>query len=112
MISNLIQSIFGNKSQKDVKSLMPVVQKIKTLEASFKELSNDKLRQKTTEFKSKIKESISFFEQEIEQLKELIDKEEDVEQKEKHYEKVDKLEEKIDETIQLELSQILPLPLQ
>ncbi len=108
MISNLIQSIFGNKSQKDVKSLMPVVQKIKTLEASFKELSNDKLRQKTTEFKSKIKESISFFEQEIEQLKELIDKEEDVEQKEKHYEKVDKLEEKIDETIQLELSQILP----
>ena len=108
MINKLIQSIFGNKSQKDVRSLMSVVEQIKTIGVSFGELSNDELRQKTTEFRSKIDGSISTFEREIKQLKDLINEEDNVEQKEKYYEKVDGLEEKIDQAIQDQLSEILP----
>jgi preprotein translocase subunit SecA len=50
----LIRKIFGTKHQRDIKRLMPIVQRINALEAEFQALSEDALRAKTGEFKARI----------------------------------------------------------
>ncbi len=49
----IIEKLFGNYSQKEIKKLMPVVDKIEALEASVEKLSDEELRAKTEEFKKR-----------------------------------------------------------
>ena len=52
----IISKLFGgNKSEKDVKKIMPLVEQVKQSFASFQALSNDQLRNKTNEFRDRIK---------------------------------------------------------
>jgi preprotein translocase subunit SecA len=56
----IISKIFGgNKSEKDVKQILPLVEKTKQFFASYKSLTNDELRNKTVEFKQRIKEHLA-----------------------------------------------------
>ena len=50
----LIKKIFGDKHEKDLKTLWPIVEEINGHYETIKNLSNDELRNKTTEFKVKI----------------------------------------------------------
>ena len=56
-----ILNFFGTKSQRDMKELTPVVEKILITESEISKLSNDKLRNKTIEFKSILNNSIKIF---------------------------------------------------
>ncbi len=52
----ILSKIFGgNKSEKDVKKIMPQVEKTKEFFAAHQSLSNDQLRNKTHEFRARIK---------------------------------------------------------
>ena len=54
-----ISKIFGgNKSEKDVKVLQPIVDKINEHYNTYQSLSNDELRAKTNDFKSRILEHL------------------------------------------------------
>ena len=57
--------LFGNKYDKDLKEINPVIDKIKAIYPSIKALSNDDLRQKTKSFKKQIKEAKQELENEI-----------------------------------------------
>ncbi len=48
-----ISKLFGSKSERDVKSIQPLVEKIKGEFAKLENLSNDELRAKTLDFKAK-----------------------------------------------------------
>ena len=52
----LIKKIFGDKSEKDIKELWPVILEINKEYEKLKSLSDDELKAKTAEFKEKIKE--------------------------------------------------------
>ena len=53
----LISKLFGgSKSEKDVKKITPLVAKINTFFTQYQSLSNDELRNKTVEFKSRIQQ--------------------------------------------------------
>jgi len=54
MIGFLSKLFGGNKSDKDVKKIQPVVQQITQHFASYASLSNDQLRNKTLEFRQRI----------------------------------------------------------
>ena len=54
MIGFVLRKIFGTKSERDVKKLTPVVDKINELEESYQKLSVDALKAKTDEFKQRI----------------------------------------------------------
>jgi len=56
MIGFISKLFGGNKSDKDIKSIMPVIEQAKQFIESFKGLSNDALRAKTGEFRARIKE--------------------------------------------------------
>ena len=51
-INSILNVFVGNKSEKDIKVIQPLVTKIKTFEAALAALSNDELRAKTDYFKS------------------------------------------------------------
>lgn len=55
-ISKFLTNIFGTKSSRDLKKLWPIVDEIKSYEASVKALSDDELKQKTADFKNLIHE--------------------------------------------------------
>lgn len=52
---SLVTKIFGTHSQREIKLITPIVDKIEALEPSIKVLSDAELKNKTTEFKSRLK---------------------------------------------------------
>ena len=61
-----ISKIFGgSKSEKDVKTILPMVTKINQNFEAFQSLSNDELRNKTFEFRQRIREHLKDIDAEI-----------------------------------------------
>ena len=54
MLGYLAKKIFGTRSDKILKSLKPILEKINKLEESIKTLSDDELKAKTLEFKTRL----------------------------------------------------------
>ena len=53
----IFKKIFGDYSEKEVKRVMPLVEKINALEEEISKLSDDELRNKTIEFKKRVQEN-------------------------------------------------------
>ena len=108
LVSNIFK-FFGTKSERDLKELQPVVEKVHMASSSITSLDNDGLRDKTQEFKRRIADFIQPEQQEIEELKKLIESDSvDIGDAEKHYEKIDSLEKIISKKIEEILLEILP----
>jgi len=54
VLLGIFEKIFGTYSSREIKRIMPIVNKINELEPSVKKLSNEKLRAKTDEFKKRL----------------------------------------------------------
>ncbi|MCA1764160.1 MAG: preprotein translocase subunit SecA, partial [Flavobacteriales bacterium] len=108
--TNTLKKIFGDKSEKDIKVIKPLVNKINEVYDELQSDSNDDLRQRTTKLKAKIAETIKADEEEIEKLnKEVEDNPEmDIPGKEAIFKQVDDITKKIDEEIEKVLMEILP----
>ena len=52
---SLITKLFGTHSERELKKIYPIVDAIDALESEYKALSDSELRQKTTEFKERLK---------------------------------------------------------
>ncbi len=106
----VLSSFFGNKSQKDIKELTPVLLKIKQEYARFPDLTNDELRAESALLRQKIRDYIKADEDEIASLKEQAESGElPLEEGEKIYDRVDKLEEGILKKIEEVLNEVLPV---
>ncbi|MHB1277514.1 MAG: preprotein translocase subunit SecA [Bacteroidia bacterium] len=88
-----ISKIFGNKSDRDIKDILPRIGKINSHFDSYASLSNDELRAKTAEFKARIADYLSDIENEISGLKKRVETELDMDltEKESIYTRLDKL---------------------
>ena len=51
----LIKKIFGTHSEREIKRVIPIVDKIEALEPEYEKLSDEALRAKTIEFKNRLK---------------------------------------------------------
>ena len=106
-----ISKIFGgSKSEKDVKKIEPYVGKVNQFFASYQSLSNDQLRNKTQEFRQRIKEHLSEIDAEI-AAKNAAAEElpfNDLMGKDAIYQEVDKLKKERDKKIEEVLQDILP----
>ena len=100
----------GNKSDKDVKKIQPVVEKINQHFNSFASFSNDQLRNKTPEFRQRIQEHLAPTDEAIiaknKQAEELPFN--DLIGKDNIYQEVDKLKKDRDKKIEEILEEILP----
>ncbi|MCX6251039.1 MAG: preprotein translocase subunit SecA [Bacteroidetes bacterium] len=108
MIS-MFRKMLGNKSQRDIRVIEPVVEKTIEFYEEIKKLSNDELRDKTIEFKNRIKDYLSAKENEIEELKVTLNSDDvDIEEKENLYSVLDRLEKESYDLTQEILNEILP----
>ena len=53
---SIFNKIFKSYSEKEVKRVMPIVEKINSLEPQIKELTDEQLKNKTNEFKEQLKQ--------------------------------------------------------
>ena len=105
---NLISKLFGNKNERDLKPLWPIVDHVSTEYEKIKSISNDELRAKTVDFKKRIADFIANEKTEIAELKAQAEQEENMETKESIYSKADTLEKDIKKKIEEVLTEILP----
>ena len=107
-LNSILKLFIGDKAKKDVKSILPIVKEIKSLEKEISKLSNDELRNQTKKFKLEIEESISETKNKIDELKESVEKTNDFDKKEELYAKIDKNEEECYKITEETLNKILP----
>jgi len=107
-LNNLLKAFVGDKTKKDLKSILPLVDAIKSHKAALEQLSHDELRAKTLEFKAKIKEGRAPFDTEINAHKETILSLEDIDERERLYNRIDQLEKDALEQTEEVLLAILP----
>jgi preprotein translocase subunit SecA len=107
-INSILKVFVGDKSQKDVKAIQPLVTKIKSFESALSALSNDELRHKTEEFKNKIKSARAEKDQKISQLKAEAEATSDIDKREDIYNEIDALEKEAYEISEKTLNEILP----
>jgi preprotein translocase subunit SecA len=100
----------GNKSEKDIKTILPIVAEINRHFAAYKSLTNDQLRAKTGEFKARIAEHLSTIDNKITQLNEQAEALpfSDINGKDVIYQEVDELKKERDEEIEEVLKTLLP----
>ena len=106
-VTKLLSKILGNKSDRDIKDIDPVLQAIKKEYERIVTLSNDQLRDESDRLKALIQERIQVETTEIEEIKQKVE-EVEIQESEKLYERIDKLEEIIIEKIEATLNEILP----
>ncbi|WP_167619677.1 preprotein translocase subunit SecA [Maribellus sediminis] len=107
-VTKILGKILGDKSERDIKEISPIINQIKEEYKRVVGLSNDELRAESDKLKQIIADRIKPEEEEIAALK-LEAEEVEIQNSEKIYERIDKLEEKIDEKIEEVLNEILPV---
>jgi len=108
-VTKFLTQVFGNKSERDIKGILPVLERVKSEFERVTGFTNDELRAETEKLKARIKEYIKAEEDEIASLKEQAESGSvPLEESEKLYDRVDKLEEVIDTKIEEVLNEVLP----
>jgi preprotein translocase subunit SecA len=106
---NILSKFFGNKSDRDIRAIMPIVHQIKEEYAKLENISNDELREGTVKLKKYIQDYISDEVREIQNLKDKAENEtSDISLKQEIFEEIDKIEIKVSEKIEKALNDILP----
>ena len=108
MFNTLIDKIFGNKHEKEINKIRPMVDEINNIYATLHELSDEELQNKTEEFKKTIHNKIHDIQQQTEDLKQELkgshdDKEVDIEDIRKQITDLEEEEKEITEGVLLEI---------
>ena len=103
----IITKLFGNKAQKDMRAIQPVVEQIKAQYETINALSNDELRARSWALMDKLQAAVKDKKSQISNLKSQIETT-PIEKREKIYNEVDKLEKEIKDKYEEVLTEILP----
>ena len=93
MFKFITKLLGGSKSEKDVQKIMPIVQQSLAFGESLSALTNDELRNKTQEFKSRIQAHLSAMDAQIQEQKAEAEElpVEDIHGRDEIYRNIDKL---------------------
>ena len=103
----IITKLFGNKQEKDIRAIQPIVDQVKAAYATIDALSNDELRARSWALMDKLQAAVADKKARIAELKASIE-ETPIEKREKIYNEVDKLEKEIKDKYEEVLKEILP----
>ncbi len=109
-INKILKKLVGDKTQQDLKDILPVVDKIKALGETLAGVSHDELRSRSENLKKLIRERIRSREEEMANLKAQAEglPGSQLEEKETIFNQVDKILKEIDQEIEKTLEEILP----
>jgi len=103
----LFKKIFGDKYEKDLKPLWPIVDEINAHYEQIQNLTDDELRAKTIEFKEKIQKHTEEIRKQIDNLKTRLQSDEDFD-RQSTYDELDELEKKLVDEYEEILDELLP----
>ena len=106
--NKIISKLFGNKAQRDLKEVNPIVKRIKEAYTEIEKLTNDELRNRTKELEKQISEYVSDEKDQIAQLKADMENIE-LNEREAIWTQIDKLEKDITEKYEKILDELLPV---
>src|SRR6056297_2692073 len=108
-IQKFLTNLFGNKADRDMKEIYPVVEKIQEVYKTLSEKPNDELRERSKKLRERISEYVKEDNDHLAFLREKgEDPEVDVTEKEEAYNEIDKLEAAIDDKYEEVLNEVLP----
>ena len=105
--TDIIRSLFGNKSDRDLSKIKPIVDKIKAIYPSMLELSNDELRARLTAIRASIQERVADQRAEIASIRAEVEKV-DYDKREGMWHRIDKLEKEVLDEFEKVLNEVLP----
>ena len=105
--NKILQSLFGNKSTRDMKLIQPIVEKIKAEYPKMQALSNDELRAKTKELQKYVQEYAKKEKAKIAELKAKIE-DTPIDEREGIFNQIDKLEQEALDKYEEALNEVLP----
>ncbi|MCP4441009.1 MAG: preprotein translocase subunit SecA [Aureispira sp.] len=103
-----LKKVFGNKYDRDVKTILPIVDEINSYFQKYQSLSHDELRNKTVEFRSRIKAHLSAIDEEMESIRTEATETSNIDKKQELFDDIDNLVEERDEQIEEVLKELLP----
>ena len=106
--NKFLQSLFGNKSSKDMKLIQPLVDKVKEAYPEIKALSNDELRARTKELQKYVQDSANEQKAKIAELKAKIE-DTPIDERESIFNAIDKLEKEVLEIYEKALNEVMPV---
>ena len=107
MLAGLIKKIFGDKNTRIINEISPLVGQINEEYEKLKDLSDDQLKEKTTEFKVRINEVVGETREKIESLKSKL-QDDDIDDKNAIYDELEAFEDQLEEEYEEVLEEILP----
>ena len=105
---DIIKKVFGTKSDRDMKHVKPVLDKVLAAYETIDKLSNDELRARSEELKRRLREVEEPFENRIAEIKSQLESDIPVKKKEELATESDKLVKDEDAAIEKMLEEILP----
>ena len=105
--NKILQSLFGNKSTRDMKLIQPIVEKVKAEYPKMNALSNDELRAKTKEIQKYVQEYAKEEKAKIAELKAKIE-DTPIDEREGIFNQIDKLEQEALDKYEIALNEVLP----
>ena len=107
-LNKFLQSLFGNKSSKDMKLIQPLVEKVKEAYPEIKALSNDELRARTKQLQKYVQDSANEEKAKIAELKAKIE-DTPIDERESIFNAIDKLEKEVLEIYEKALNEVMPV---
>ncbi len=105
--NEFLTKIFGNKSQRDLKEIMPIVDKIKAVYPTIEALSNDELRARSAAIRQRLADTVAAEKTRIADIRAKIE-DTDLTEREKMYAEIDKLDKQIADKLETALDEALP----
>ncbi len=105
--NDFLTKLFGNKAQRDLKEVSPVLSKIAAIYPEIEKLSNDELRARTAAVRKRLSDATQADNEHIAQLRKDVEGVE-LNEREKIYNEIDKLDKKVIETLENVLEESLP----
>ena len=106
--NQILKSLFGDKSSRDMKLIKPLVEKVKAAYPEIQKLTNDELRAKTKEIQAYIQDSAKEQKAQIEELKSKIE-DTPIDEREEIFAKIDKLDKEVLDIYEKALDEVMPV---
>ncbi|MBP3726171.1 MAG: preprotein translocase subunit SecA [Bacteroidaceae bacterium] len=107
-VLKILQSMFGNKSTRDMKLIQPFVEKIKAVYPEVEALDNDALRARSKEIQMQVQAAAKDIKDEVTRLKATIE-DTPLEQREAIFHQIDKLEKDALQRYEDALNEVMPV---
>ncbi len=108
MLNGLLKKFFGDKNEKATREYWPIVEEINSIYESFRNLSDDELRNKSEGLKQKIQDETAEIRNKIEEYKTKLHEVQSSEEKHELYDEIEKLDKDLDIKYEEVLDDILP----